>query len=232
MIRQLALLDVTAMSNDAVCVAGLDLDSRQTLRLNHPQPTRNLLDLLGGFVPGDVISVDCDRVASPERPHVEDAGWIPATVKKLRRLEPLELAELVRDTALQSVEEAFGVPALSSRNGNHAWTAGTGERSLATVRVHYVRLRVTQTGIRGAFRDEGDGYWQGVPFQDLQARLHGQRCAACATNYFDHLRGDFDGNHLLIRIGLTRAYAPSDDQPPACWLQVTNILARQRAHFG
>jgi len=220
------------MSNDAVCVAGLDLDSRQTLRLNHPQPTRNLLDLLGGFVPGDVISVDCDPVVSPERPHVEDAGWIPATAKKSRHAEPRELAELVRDTALPSVEEAFGAPALSSLRGNHAWTPGTGERSLATVRVHYVRLRVAQTGIRVAFRDEGDEYWQSVPFQDLQARLHGQHCADCATNYLDLLRGDFDGNHLLIRIGLTRPYAPSDDEPPACWLQVTNILGRQRAHFG
>jgi len=40
MSRTIVLLDVTAMSADAVCVAGLDLATDETIRLANPQPTQ------------------------------------------------------------------------------------------------------------------------------------------------------------------------------------------------
>jgi len=131
MSRTIVLLDVTAMSGDAVCVAGLDCDSGDTLRLSHPQPTRALLHGLGGLTPGEVIQVDWRPARRPEPPHVEDGDWQPRSVKKLRTIDLAEVLKLMTPQAFTSVESAFGPPWYTGGNGNHAWKPGEGARSLA-----------------------------------------------------------------------------------------------------
>lgn len=55
--REIVLLDVTAMQGDHVCIAGLDVNSGQQVRLADPTPTRMLVHKLGDLRPGDLVQV-------------------------------------------------------------------------------------------------------------------------------------------------------------------------------
>ena len=229
--REIVLLDVTDMGGAHVCIAGLDPDSGQQLRLSDPTPTQAMVRKLGGLRPGDVVSIEWQPARRVTSPHVEDGAWYPVRLKKVRRTAFEELSELLARYAFDSVEEAFGAHCVGSGNTNHAWPPVGGERSLATLRVRYVRAARDDRGkVRLAFRDGAGAYWQSVPFQDLQVKIHQTTCDGCTSGFFENVRSDFDGNTAILRIGLARAY-DHPDHPKACWLQVTNIFARERGHF-
>src|SRR4029078_11537821 len=80
--RRIVLTDVTAMGGDAVCVAGIELASKHTMRLAQPQPTQRILAAFGGLAPGDVVDVNAQFLARPEAPHLEDCHWMPHSLKK------------------------------------------------------------------------------------------------------------------------------------------------------
>lgn len=229
----LLLLDVTAMAGDAVCVAGIDLGSGTTVRLNDPQPTTKLLQRIGGLAPGDRIHFDGERRRKPEPPHVEDARWKPESVRKAERLQHDALVEHARKAVFPGIRAAFGEPAARGRNGNHVWKPGSGERSLATVELRYVRFEWDERDrLRVAMKDTAGDFWNGVPFQDLIVRRHETECRLCASGHVRHVRRDFEANACLVRVGLTRPFEAEAGKGAGCWLQVTNILARPRGHFG
>jgi hypothetical protein len=232
--REILILDVTAMSGDNVCVAGIDLDSKQTIRLNQPQPTRAGLNAIGRFTPGEVVGVDVEPTAHRTPPHTEDHHWNPRSVEKLRQMDNTEIVSAIRLTSLRSLAEAFGEPTVRSRSRNSAWAAGTGSRSLATLRVRYVRFQQDDKGaVRVAIRDDQEEYWGWIPFQDLVVREHRASESCCKEdNFLTNVRADFESNACLIRVGLTRPFSPDEhEETLACWLQVTNIFAHDRAHF-
>jgi hypothetical protein len=231
MSRTIVLTDVTAMSGDAVCIAGIDLASDQTVRLAQPQPTQRLVATMGGLTPGDILKLDCKPLRSIEAPHVEDCEWNPRSVKRVGMSSAKELHCALAPTTFDSVTQAFGEPSIKGRNGNSAWMPGAGARSLATVSVLYVRACADKNDrVRLAFKDEALDYWPGVPLQDLRVKQHGGTCDTCKADALSTIREEFDANRTIIRVGLTRPFAP-DGSEPVCWLQVTNILAKPREHF-
>lgn len=226
------ILDVTAMGGDSVCVAGIDLATKETLRLNAPQPTRRILTALGGLSPGDVIEVNASPVGTTDSPHVEDCHWQPPSLKEVGRMSVAEVCELAADQTFAGVEQAFGQPAPRTGGRNRGWPIGGGARSLALLSVRYVRFNIDVRGkVRTAFRDKFGDYWEGVPFQDVSVRSHETSCVACKSAYLDEIKREFEANATVIRVGLTRPFAASADQSGLCWLQVTNVLARDRTHF-
>ena len=228
MSRRLLLLDVTQMSGANVCVAGQDVDTGENIRLADPQPTRALLRRLGGICPGDLIGVDASRLRRPEPPHTEDARWRQTSFKKLRSVPTAELIGIVERSAFGGVEAAFGARILPVR-GNSSWPARRGARSLATVDVKDLRCSIDARGTpRVAFVDADGTRCFDVPFQDLRAKSH--YCERCDAQALSILRNEFNADRCVIRVGLTRPYSP-DERAPACWLQVTNIFARERTHF-
>ncbi len=217
------------MQGANVCVAGIDLKSSTQVRLAEPTPTRAQLRRLGDLHPGDSIEVDLHPLRAPTAPHVEDCRWDPASVKKIRRLPFFEIGYTATRYALPSVEAAFGAPWFTSAGGNSAWRPQTGERSRATLEVRYVRLALNKSGqIRIAFKDMADGYYHSVPFQDLRVKTH--ECPSCNDAPLVHSKREFESNGGLVRVGLTRAFAQPGHET-ACWLQVTNVFARERTHF-
>ena len=227
--RELLLLDVTEMSGSNVCVAGIEPTTCTQFRLADPTPTQAVLRRLGGLQPGDVIEVDIDPLRRPVAPHVEDARWNPTTVQRLRTLTNDQIHATVSRCSFRSVVAAFGEPSRRAIGRNSAWPPNGGERSLATLRVRYVRFDLDKNDhVRVAFKDADDGYYQSVPFQDLRLKTH--QCDGCDTNLLHVVKREFEMNAGLVRIGLTRPFAP-DKGEAACWLQVTNIFARDRQHF-
>lgn len=234
MSRTIVLLDVTAMSADAVCVAGIDLANDQTVRLAQPQPTQRLIAALGGLAPGDIIKLDAKPLRTLDAPHVEDCEWNPRSLKKVGISPPAELRRAVESTLFTSVEQAFGEPVVRGKSGNSAWQPSVGVRSLATLSVLYVRAGTDRNERpRLTFKDDALDYWTAVPFQDLCVKRHQSKCDDCAgEQHVEHLKEEFDGNRTLIRVGLTRPFSPSEGVEPLCWLQVTNVFSKPRDHFG
>jgi hypothetical protein len=230
--RTLLLTDVTAMAADAVCIAGIDVKSGQTMRLNEPQPTRRLLELVGGLAPAEVIEVDCRPLRGVDAPHSEDCAWTPRSLKKKRVAPADEALRLLDKTSLSGVIEAFGPPSFVEPGRNRGWTPGSGIRSLASVSATGVTVALADSG-RGriTFADAAGEAWANVPFQDLAVRNHARQCPACTTGYLANLQQEFETSEALIRIGLTRPYAAEDGAEPLCWLQVTNVLGKTRRHF-
>ncbi|TAK56196.1 MAG: hypothetical protein EPO22_13825 [Dehalococcoidia bacterium] len=224
------LTDVTEMSGDNVCIAGVDLASGRTVRLSDRTPTRRMLAGHGGLRPGDVVDVKFDPMRRPEAPHVEDGRWDHLTLHKARVMPFDELHALLGRRAFRSVEEAFGRHAVMGRNGNHGWKRGTGARSLATLRATDVRATLSRDTLRVEFTDGAGVTWTAAPFQDLAVKTHPASCEACRCQHLPNVAAEFDAGEALLRIGLTREFAPSGG-PGGCWLQVTNIIARPREHF-
>lgn len=234
MIREILILDVTAMSGGNVCVAGIDINDGTTIRLNNPQPTRDGLRALGWLRAGEVIRVDVEPVEQVTPPHVEDHRWVPRSVEKVRRLSNEEMVAAIRPWAVRSIEEAFGEPAIRRDRLNCGWKPNAGERSLATLRVRYVRFNQDSRGaIRAALMDGEEERWRHVPFQDLAVREHRERQGACCEQLLlENVKGDFEANGCLVRVGLTRPFSPDEAEDNSmCWLQVTNVFAADREHF-
>jgi hypothetical protein len=232
MSRTIMLLDVTQMSGDAVCVAGLDLANDETVRLANPQPTQRLIATLGGLAPGDILKLDAKPLRKLEPPHLEDCEWNPRSLKRVGAATLSEMQQALEATAFPSVQAAFGDPVTRGRFGNSAWSPGTGLRSLATISVVYVRAASDKNDRpRIAFKDDALDYWPAVPMQDLRVKLHQANCPDCGDTHLDRLKEEFDANRALIRVGLTRPFSPGEGTEPTCWLQVTNVLAKPRTHF-
>jgi hypothetical protein len=229
-VSDVLLLNVTAMAGESVCVAGIDLVTKSAVRFSNPQPTRSMLKE-PWLRCGHVIEVSYRPSSRLTGPHVEDADWDPQSVRLTRVAPGFELNDVAFRASFGSVEEAFGKRTFNSARGNAAWPEGQGPRSLACVRVRYIRLFERERGkLRAAFRDEASAYWHDVPVQDAIVRTHGESCLACRDRFLANAKGDFEANACVIRVGLTRA-ADLPDYPRACWLQVTNVLARPRRHF-
>lgn len=227
------LTDVTQMAADAVCVAGIDLASDETVRLANPQPTQRLITALGGLGPGDILKVDAKPLRKVEPPHTEDCEWNPRSLKRVGIAPLAEMLSALESTSFTSIQAAFGEPVTKGRYGNSSWTPERGTRSLATISVVYVRASADKNDRpRIAFKDDSLDYWQAVPMQDLRAKMHQANCPECeGSTYIERLQGEFDANRALVRVGLTRAFSPGEGTEPMCWLQVTNILAKPREHF-
>ncbi|MDP9238264.1 MAG: hypothetical protein M3P30_12880 [Chloroflexota bacterium] len=231
--RELLILDLTEMSGQNVCIAGIDLKSHEQVRLASPSPTRTTVRSLSQLRPGDVLSVDYEFERKRVRPQAEDARWNRLTARKVRTMPYAEVRALLRPSTFNGVEDAFGEPSVKGARGNHAWQPRRGTRSLGSVAVTYVG--VDQDGARKPRIDLVDGegkHWHGIPLQDLQAKIHPDECESCEAAHLSNLRIDFAvPGPAIVRVGLTRPFASDAGSAPGCWLQVTNVFARERTHF-
>lgn len=229
--RRIAFLDVTAMTGTSVCVAGVDLTNNKCVRLSLPSPQRAVVKRYG-IKPGEVFEIDYATAHSAHAPHVEDAKWNSLLVRRVETFSHDKLVSLVGPLALGGVVEAFGPPLRSGGSANSSWEPGKGARSLATIRTKSVHVHRSGDRPRLTITDATGDIWKSVPIQDLCVKLHTETCDDCRdiNKLIPHLQQDFEADGALIRVGITRPFAPDGDAP-VCWLQVTNIFARPRTHF-
>jgi len=201
------ITDVTQMSGDKVCIAGLT--RRSAIRLSEPTPRQGWLDSIGGLAPGDVVNLNWRPARRYRRPHGEDGTWNPSTLVKTSTLPTENFFERLEAGALRSIVDAFGRPWFYSERGNPAFKPDRGSRSLATVKVHFATVYGHGDGIRVDFRDDKTT-WTMVPVEDLALR---RRRPPEGLNY----------SETILRAGLGRPFQ-ANDKPAACYLQVNHIL--------
>jgi hypothetical protein len=230
------ITDVTRMLPPKVCIAALQ--GERTIRLDRPRPDERMLASIGGLVPGDQVTVDWLDDPFYVPPHVEDGSWKRQSLLKVGRLSKSELVDLLLPSAARSVEEAFGHEWFRGIKGNGAFRPGIGERSLASIVAHNVRVYQWFQSVRVDFKDDC-GFWTMVPLEDLGVRRHQALCPDCITTpgrisrFNDNLHRDFWGRDVVLRVGLTRPFE-AEGQETACWLQVTGVypIGKKRRHFA
>lgn len=226
---EVVITDVTRMQRDKVCIAALH--QGKSMRLDNPAPREQWLQSMGGLAPGDVVSLTWRVARRYSRPHSEDGEWNPAAFAKGDRLLEDDLVALLVTKVFRSVGDAFGKPCFYSENGNAAFTAGKGARSLASVTVSSVSPYPHADGVRADFVDAKQE-WKMVPVEDLAVRNHRARCQACSSDFSSLLESEFQGGQAILRVGLGRPFQWGD-RPPACYLQVNHIflIPSKRQHF-
>ena len=69
------ITDVTQMSGDKVCIAGLT--RRSAIRLSEPTPRQGWLDSIDGLAPGDVVNLNWRPARRYRRPHGGNPAFKP-----------------------------------------------------------------------------------------------------------------------------------------------------------
>lgn len=211
---EVIITDVTRMSGDRVCVAGIA--GERAVRLSEPAPTSQLLAKLGGLSPGDSIRVQWRYAPNSEAPHQEDATWVPKTVQHLRRSDRAEFYGRLLVNAFESVTAAFGEPRYFMSKGNPAFPPGRGRRSLASIAVNDVRVYVVGDGLRADFRGK-DREWRMLPVESIAIREHFETCRECRRT------GEARASSALLRVGLGRPFQP-DGEEMGCFAQVNDVI--------
>lgn len=213
------ITDITRMRGRNVCVAALDADRGQQIRLDSPQPTESNcanLDI------GMEISVAWSQSQNITAPHVEDGHWEPQSLNVVRLLSKAELLDLLHSSVRNRIAELFGDPWRRARNGNIGYQPEVGQRSLGSVIVDRVSIHGEGNGLRVLFNDSDGRYI--VPLQDLHVRLHQYSCPQCERDWVGQVHRAYADRSVLLRLGLTRPYEIPGYHPPTCWLQVNHII--------
>jgi len=144
--REILITDVTRMSGDRLCVAGIA--GSDTIRLAEPSPTTSLVESLGGLDVGDVVRLEVHPLPRYRPPHREDCRWITRSLERVRHMDSVELAGRLRSRALPSLGKAFGSVKYFAPRGNPAYPPDRGKRSLATVPARDIRIYIHGEGLR------------------------------------------------------------------------------------
>lgn len=222
---------LTRMHGGHICVAGVDLETRRHVRpvlANDPMPFYLLARYGGPFEMATVVDLGSPRPV-PAAPHVEDHVFVPARVKMDRFAAAHEFWSLLEELQRSSLREVFGV--VLQEVGRNAYGTALREgaaslgflRPAAPPRLYMTRSRGGKPQVRMKVNDgqiEAD-----VSVTDL--RLFGNDHATPELARVQAV-GQWiaDSRDVILGVGLTRKFRPSDDAEYRHWLQVTNIHLR------
>jgi len=218
---------LTRMHGGHICVAGVDPDTRRHVRpvLADGKLPFYLLARYGGpFEMGHVVELGRPR-PRPGRPHVEDHVFVPSQAKFERAAEVHEFWNLLCCEQKTSLVEIFGLALGPLGRMRYGTPDGRGDASLGLLRpAQPPQLYVT----------EGHGKRQvRVKLTDGRVRADAgvtdlRLCAADhATPDETLVRGVakwlVDSRGVILAVGLTRRFRPTDRQDFVHYLQVNNL---------
>ena len=219
---------LTRMKGANICVAGVDLASKQHVRpVRRGNLTRELLTSRGGPVALGAV-VELQQVApSPGPPHVEDHRFtgvvqaMPPTAKVLNAA----LAHVQR----QTIAEIFGDDLQIGRTSAMV-EPGNGRASLGVLRVSFNKSQVylNKYGKLRLRLTVGDDTLD-LGVTDL--RLYDER-GQIRQDQLTAVNGLLTGAEGWLAVGLARAFTSPDNVDHPCYLQVNNIFPQQNPLWG
>jgi len=219
---------LTRMHGGHICVAGVDLDSRRHVRpvLQHDSVPAELLSRYGGpFDMARIVELGNVR-PTPNPPHVEDQVFVPSWAKVERTVSTHEFWNLLHETSRSTLREIFGT-GLRAIGGSRLGTdLGKGEASLGCLRLcrpAQLYLRTRPNGAQQIRIKLDDGELRadsGVTDLRLYGPDHATPDAAIVRGVAKWIA---DSKGVILGVGLTRKFRPSDDADYYHWLQVNNI---------
>ena len=220
---------VTRMEYPYICVAGIDPETLQHIRLVLPRRRRLHIRHWSGM--GGKIGVGACIDPGPMTPvgappEIEDYEFEPTYVQPIRTLSPHELWDLLNRVAVNRLQGAFGESL--KRTGRSFWApAGECKASLACMHVNrgaflFVAEGLNKMQVRIA-REQGP-YKPSLPINDL--RFY-QPTLGYPVNvrHVDAINRQLkSGGKALLTLGLTRPFASDDCHEPVHWLQVNGVF--------
>jgi hypothetical protein len=236
----MTLLDWTRMGH-AWCLAGIIRQQgqyrvvRPRLASERGAPIANIGwtgGLLHGFCRWGLCEMIDPEPGNSEPPHLEDI-WVRQLQPPVRMAAPEERRAILQATMVGTGELLFGAPLILGRVTAHL-KPHTGVRSLTSLRVesHEVSFSVSQR--------------EGRPELEHRVRLQASQLAGLQLPITDHLllsRAEQAGPDpqarmaalteavramgpsVVVRLGLTRPFAPAGQDEGLCWLMADGFFS-------
>jgi len=229
---RMVISHLTRMHGGHICVAGVDLQTRRHVRpvLSTGPISSHLLARYGGpFEMAHVVDLGRLR-PRPEEPHVEDYILVPSWVKVERTAEAHEFWNLLHEVTATRFREIFGEALKAVGHMRLGTEPGCGSASLGCLRPRdppQLYLAAARDGKRQIRIKFTDGAMRAdASVTDL--RLYGDDHA---TPDADKVRGVakwiLDSEGVLLGVGLTRKFRPSEQAAYVHYLQVNNIHLKE-----
>jgi hypothetical protein len=235
--QEIIITDVTRMSGDKVCVAGINHKGACVRPLlAYPNAIREA-DLYEGDTviirPRAVVNMFLEPEPEPEPPHCEDHLWSnPNQIEFLREPNDRIWKGVLERTSFPTVSDIFQ----ADIRKNKMVAPGDGVRSLGTIKpasidkFGYYRVQMGENlnvKYQLSFTDQGGNAFVSLPVTDLslryyvdylyaQGRLHPAKIRS-------FLESKFQKTDVWLRLGLTRPFQKSDADQKWCYIQVTGI---------
>jgi hypothetical protein len=219
---------LTRMRPGFICAAGIDMITGQHIRpvLPYKNLETTFLKREGGiFAMGEVLRLGRARAAGIP-PEIEDYYFDPAKAKCLRTADDKSFWDTLMKSANEKVHDLFGPDLKPVPGGQFAVEQGKGSASLgclrpaSTPRMYLKRREGKPDQIRISFEDGTHAI--DASLTDL--RFYGSDYVTADPKLVDRANEKFNsGAKVILSVGLTRAFASSEDQQPLHWLQVNNV---------
>jgi hypothetical protein len=223
---------LTRMHGGHICVAGVDLQTRGHVRpvLGSELLPFYLLARYGGpFDMAKVVDLGAVR-PNPDPPHTEDCVFVASRAKACRSANSQEFWNLLEGLAKPRLEEIFGDELRAVGRLRWGTDVGEGRASLGCLllrRPPELYLDAPRQGrpqIRMRF---GDGQIEadaGVTDLRLRGADHATPDAEQVQAVARRVRGS---DQVILGLGLTRKFRPSDKAEYAHYLQVNNVHLKE-----
>lgn len=237
--QEIIITDVTRMSGDRVCIAGVDKKGN-CIRplLAYPDMICEDHLYINDMViirPRAVVNMFLEPDPKPVPPHTEDHLWInPNQIEYLRQPDDAIWKIVLKRIASKSVAEIFE----ADLHKNKKVTPGEGVRSLGTIQAAsietfgYYELEFDEAeGKKGkytlSFIDAaGEKFYQ-IPVTDLSLRYYLEYLHTQGRMRPRQIRELMEQKlakaEIWLRLGLTRPYQKSDGDQKWCYIQVTGL---------
>jgi hypothetical protein len=221
---QIVVNHLTRMTHPTICLAGVEVDSKQHLRpvTTPAQPlTREMLSEAGGpFQIGARIELG-ELEARPDPPETEDHLCDPRRAENLGCLTDEDYLTLIDSVSERTLRGAFGVD-LERHGRTYAIDPGRGKCSLACVRARRpTDLEIDGFGkLRLLFNDTPKP--ASVKIADLRF-YEADQTTRRSDVFVDVRRRLLRGVGVWVMFGLARAWKASNDDVERHWLQVNGL---------
>jgi hypothetical protein len=204
------------------CVAGIDMETRAHVRpvLGGARLRTTLLDPKGPFSMAAVVDLgEVHRCGLA--PEVEDVQFDPRRARKLHTLAPAEFWQMLVSATAPDLKSLFG-PGFKRAGATGAVEPGNGIASLGCI----VPSRAPALAIdhrdrvRALVHDGGELYDLAVTDLRLYENNHETPRESVVQSLNDRLAGAV---RVVVAVGLSRAFAAREGEPPLHWLQANNL---------
>jgi hypothetical protein len=235
------LLDWTRMGR-IYCLAGAITQAGQ-IRIVRPMPGRARNSpianngwspfLMDGHSRWEIFEMIHPVPAGATAPHLEDV-WVHSLRPRKRLASPEQRRLILQATLAPPEKPLFGVELLRSLGGASYLDPGTGERSLTTIRVPSAEVQFTALWRDGASEPDYrvrlslPGHDAGIlPMKDhfLLCRAEQQSDNLDARLAFLASAVRQMGEHVYVRLGLSRSFPSASGQPGRCWLMADGFFS-------
>lgn len=225
---QVVVNHLTRMRAPRICVAGIDLATREHVRPTTPPTypiTRTLLRANAGPLGVGAVVDPGPVTPTPNPPEVEDHRFVTTALRHVRDMPGEEYLEVLDDVACASLEAALGPALKAMPNDKWATEVGEGTASLAVLKPRgRIQLRTDFGKLRLKLSYPDDA--ANLSVTDI--RFYEADQSSIEETVYNDVRARLSrGVETFLMLGLSRPFEGGADHE-VHWLQVNGVCLLDR----